>query len=152
MKKIKKSTISDFILGIVLTLLALFAFFLSWGPLETLEYGFYDLRAGLRVKPSVAPVAIIAIDEQSIASIGRWPWPRAYIASMVDLLQSYNAKVIGLDIIYSEKDSNQGLLEVRDLIKNIESNPDYAKKGFAVVSDMLKESEKRLDNDTILAN
>jgi len=152
MKKIKKSTISDFILGIVLTLFALFAFFLSWGPLETLEYGFYDLRAGLRVKPAVAPVAIIAIDEQSIANIGRWPWPRAYIASMVDLLQSYNAKVIGLDIIYSEKDSNQGLLEVRNLIKNIESNPDYAKKGFDVVSAMLKESEKRLDNDTILAN
>jgi eukaryotic-like serine/threonine-protein kinase len=152
MKKIKKSTISDFIVGIVLMLLALFAFFLSWGPLETLEYGIYDLSANLRVKPFTAPVAIVAIDEQSIASLGRWPWPRAYIASMVDLLQSYNVKVIGLDIIYSEKDVNQGLLEVRNLIKTLESNPDYAKKGFDVVVATLKESEKRLDNDTILAN
>jgi CHASE3 domain sensor protein len=32
MKKISKSTISDFILGIVLMLLALFAFLLSWAP------------------------------------------------------------------------------------------------------------------------
>ncbi|PKN70094.1 MAG: hypothetical protein CVU52_09220, partial [Deltaproteobacteria bacterium HGW-Deltaproteobacteria-10] len=152
MKKIKKSTISDFILGIVLTLIALFAFFLSWGPLETLEYGIYDLSANLRVKQSTAPVAVIAIDEQSIANLGRWPWPRAHIASMVDLLQSYNAKVIGLDIIYSEKDFNQGLVEVRNLIKNIESNPDFAKKGSDIFLAALKESEKKLDNDAILAN
>lgn len=152
MKKIKKSTISDFILGIVLTLLALFAFFISWGPLETLENGIYDLGSALRVQQSKAPVAVIAIDEQSIANIGRWPWPRANIASMVDLLQSYNVKVIGLDIIYSEKDYNQGLVEVRNLIKDIESNPDYAKKGFDIILAALKESEKRLDNDTILAN
>jgi eukaryotic-like serine/threonine-protein kinase len=152
MKKIKKSTISDFILGIVLTLLVLFAFFLSWGPLETIEYGIYDLNAGLRVKASTAPVAVIAIDEQSITNLGRWPWPRASIAAMVDQLQSYNVKVIGLDIIYSEKDANQGLLEVRNLIASIESNPDYAKKGLDVILAALKESEKRLDNDTILAN
>ncbi|MBP9532802.1 MAG: CHASE2 domain-containing protein, partial [Syntrophaceae bacterium] len=108
MKKISKSMISDFILGVVLMLLTLFAFFLSWGPLETLENSLYDLRANLRVTSSKAPVAVIAIDEQSIANLGRWPWPRAHIASMVDLLQSYQVKVIGLDIIYSEKDINQG--------------------------------------------
>jgi serine/threonine-protein kinase len=152
MKKIKKSTISDFILGIVLLLLTIFAFFLSWGPLETLEYGIYDLSANLRVKPSKAPVAVIAIDEQSIANLGRWPWPRAYVAAMLELLQSYNVKVIGLDIIYSEKDVNQGLLEVRSLIKTMESNPDYARKSFEGILTSLKESEKKLDNDTILAN
>jgi eukaryotic-like serine/threonine-protein kinase len=152
MKKFKKSTISDFILGIVMTLLALFAFFLSWEPLETLEYGIYDLSAGLRANPTSAPVAVIAIDEQSITNLGRWPWPRAYIASMVDLLHTYNVKVIGLDIIYSEKDFNQGLAEVRSLIKNIESDPASAKKGLDIILTSLKESEKKLDNDTILAN
>ena len=69
MKKFKKSTISDFILGIVLTLLVLFGFFLSWGPLETLEYGVYDFTTGLRVKPALAPVSVIAIDEQSITKM-----------------------------------------------------------------------------------
>ena len=151
MKKISKSTISDFILGIVLMLLALFAFLLSWGPLETLENGLYDLRANLRITSSKAPVAVIAIDEQSIANLGRWPWPRAHIASMVDLLQSYQVKVIGLDIIYSEKDINQGLIEVRNLITSIETDPAYAKGSDAVLA-ALKESEKKLDNDTILAN
>jgi serine/threonine-protein kinase len=152
MKKFKKSTITDLLLGIVLTLLVLFAFLISWGPLETLEFGIYDLNSSLRVKPSRAPVAVIAIDEQSIANLGRWPWPRAYIAGMVDLLQSYNAKVIGLDIIYSEKDFNQGLAEVRNLIKSIESDPDHIKKGLDTILASLKESEKKLDNDAILAS
>jgi eukaryotic-like serine/threonine-protein kinase len=189
MKKITNSTISDFILGIVLMLLALFSFFISWGPLETLENGIYDLNANLRVQPSSAPVAVIAIDEQSITNLGRWPWPRARIAAMVDLLQSYQAKVIGLDIIYSEKDANQGLLEVRNLIKEIEGDPADVNQGSAVTAAApkapgvvetgpaqktpgivaaaipvkkkqslegilvsLKASEKRLDNDAILAH
>jgi CHASE2 domain-containing sensor protein len=154
MKKFKKSTISDFILGMFLTLLALFAFFLSWGPLENLEHGLYDLNAVLRVKPSSAPVSVIAIDEQSITNLGRWPWPRAYIAFMVDLLRSYEAKVIGLDVIYSEKDINHGLTEVRNIIKTIEDNPQYSKKNMSIIIILskLKDAESRLDNDSILAN
>jgi len=152
MKKGKKLAISDFILGIILMVLALVAFLLSWGPLETLENGLYDLRAGLRIKSSTAPVAVIAIDEQSIANLGRWPWPRAHIAAMVDLLQSYQVKVIGLDIIYSEKDVNQGLVEVRNLIKTIETEPLPAKQDMSAVLASLKASETKLDNDTILAN
>jgi CHASE2 domain-containing sensor protein len=73
MKKFKKSMISDFRLGIALTLAALFIFFFFWGHLEKLEYGLYDISARLRVKPFVAPVSVIAIDEQSLANFGRWP-------------------------------------------------------------------------------
>ena len=154
MKKFKKSIISDLILGIVLTLLVLFAFFLSRGPLETLEYVVYDFNSSIRVKPAIAPVAIVAIDEQSIANLGRWPWPRSYVAFMLQLLHSYEAKVIGLDFIYSEKDLNHGLTEVRNVIKNIESNPQYFKKNMSlvIILSALRDAEERLDNDTILAN
>jgi hypothetical protein len=154
MKKFKKSIISDLILGIVLTLLVLFAFFLSRGPLETLEYVVYDFNSSIRVKPAVAPVAVVAIDEQSIANLGRWPWPRSYVAFMLQLLHSYEAKVIGLDFIYSEKDLNHGLTEVRNVIKNIESNPQYFKKNMSlvIILSSLRDAEERLDNDTILAN
>jgi serine/threonine-protein kinase len=151
MKKIKRSAITDVAVGIVLTLFVLFAFLLAWSPLETLEYGIYDFNTNLRVQPASAPVVVVDIDEQSIASLGRWPWPRAYIAAMVDLLQSYQAKVVGLDIIYSEKDVNQGLVEIRRLIESIESGPESARRGLADILGALKESEKRLDNDTILA-
>jgi len=154
MKKFKKSLISDIRLGIVLTLAVLFVFFFFGERLERLEYGLYDISARLRVKPFVAPVSVIAIDEQSIANFGRWPWPRSYIAFMIDLLDSYEAKVIGLDIMYSEKDLNHGLLEVLNIISAIENNPQYSQKNIStiVLLAALKDAEKRLDNDSILSN
>ena len=149
MKKIEKSTISDFILGITLTLITLFFFALAWCPLESLEEDFYDLRISLSVKPAAAPIAVVVIDDASIAKLGRWPWPRAYIASMVNLLNTYNAKVIGLDIIYSEKDLSQGLEEVRNVIHSIETASQFASGGLI---NELKAAEKRLDNDARLAS
>ncbi len=154
MKKFKKSMISDFRLGIALTLVALLALFFLEGHLERLEYGFYDICTRLREKPCAAPVSVIAIDEQSIANFGPWPWPRSYIAFMIDLLESYEAKVIGLDIMYSEKDLNHGLMEVLNIIGTIENNPQYSKRNMStiVLLAALKDAEKRLDNDSILSN
>jgi len=148
MKKLKKSTISDLTLGISLTLLTLFFFLLVWGPLESLERSFYDLRVSMNVKPTTAPIAVVVIDDASITKLGRWPWPRAYIGTMVNLLDASGAKVIGLDIIYSEKDLSQGLEEVRNIIHSIEASSQFASGGLIKE---LKEAEKRLDNDGMLA-
>jgi len=149
MKKLKKSTISDLTLGISLTLLTLFFFLLVWGPLESLEQSFYDLRVSMNVKPATAPIAVVVIDDASITKLGRWPWPRAYIGTMVNLLDASGAKVIGLDIIYSEKDLSQGLEEVRNIIHSIEASSQFASGGLIKE---LKEAEKRLDNDGMLAS
>jgi serine/threonine-protein kinase len=154
MKRFHKSIIFDFRLGIILTLLALLAVFFFGAQLERLEYGLYDLNSRLRVKSSVAPVAVIAIDEKSLTDFGPWPWPRSYIAFMIDPLESYEAMVIGLDILYSEKDINHGLMEVLNIISTIENNPQYSKKNIStiVLLAALKDAEKRLDNDSILSN
>ncbi|MBN1381957.1 MAG: CHASE2 domain-containing protein [Deltaproteobacteria bacterium] len=153
MNKIRTSFIVDSIIGLLLTILALAAFYLSWTPLEELEYRLYDLGSGLREQASTSPVIIVAIDDDSIASIGRWPWPRGYIAQMINFLDAAQAKVIGVDIIYSENDFNQGLSEIRDIIKVVET--DALIENHAKLTDTyirLKESEKRLDNDAILMN
>jgi serine/threonine-protein kinase len=149
MKNLKKSTISDLTLGISLTLITLFFFLLVWGPLESLEQSFYDLRVSMSVKPATAPIAVVVIDDASITKLGRWPWPRAYIGNMVNLLNASGAKVIGLDIIYSEKDLSQGLEEIRNVIHSIESSYQFASGGLIKE---IKEAEKRLDNDSMLAN
>ncbi|HDQ03728.1 MAG TPA: CHASE2 domain-containing protein [Deltaproteobacteria bacterium] len=154
MRKIKESTFSDFRHGIILTLLGLLIALFFWPPLERIEYSLYDVGARLRVKSSVAPVAVIAIDEKSIANFGPWPWPRSYIGFMIDLLDAYDARVIGLDIIYSDKDMNRGLKEVLNIIQTIEDNPQYSKKNISTIILLaaLKDAEKRLDNDAILAD
>ncbi len=154
MKEFDKSIINDFRHGIALALLALFAIFFFWSNLERLEYGLYDLGSRLRVKPASSAVSIIAIDDRSIADFGPWPWPRSYIAFMIDMLDAYGAKVIGLDLIYAGKDMNHGLREVTSIIKTIENNPQYSRKNMStiVLLSALKDAEQRLDNDAIMAN
>ena len=50
------------------------------------------------------PVRIVDIDDESIARIGRWPWPRETMASLVEVLAKANVAAIGFDVLFSEKD------------------------------------------------
>jgi CHASE2 domain-containing sensor protein/tRNA A-37 threonylcarbamoyl transferase component Bud32 len=147
MKKISELVSKDFVIGLVLVLLALVAFLFKWSPIEGLEYRFYDFGVNMRAKTSSAPLAIVAIDDNSIAKMGRWPWPRSYIAEMIDNLKNYDAKVVGVNILYSENDSNQGLWEVQEILKKIQAGS----LGGSRVFQALKQAEKRLDNDSALA-
>src|SRR5713226_3585275 len=98
-----KVLIPDWLVGGVVTLLLLLAAFTSWWPLETMEMKLYDLRARLRTTPNVGQEIVIAgIDEQSIETIGRWPWPRSRMAEALDIISESGAKVIGLGILYTD--------------------------------------------------
>lgn len=50
------------------------------------------------------PVAVVAIDEDSLAAIGQWPWPRTKLAELVTRLQTLGAGVIGFDVLFAEPD------------------------------------------------
>src|ERR1700712_911377 len=52
-----------------------------------------------RVK-TAKPVAIIDIDEKSLAKFGQWPWPRTRVAEMVSNLTKLGAIVIAFDLIF----------------------------------------------------
>ena len=44
-------------------------------------------------------VVIIAIDDRSLAAIGRWPWPRAVHTRMLGVLAEARPRALGLDLI-----------------------------------------------------
>ena len=151
MNKLIGSVISDIIIGAILTFLTIAAVYFEWMPTKYLEYKVYDAVSNLKEKTSNSPIVIVAVDDESIANMGRWPWPRGYIARMIEFLNRSEAKVIGVNIIYSENDMNQGLAEVRDILKDIESNASVLKNmQVNSIYTSLKETEKRLDNDAIL--
>jgi len=54
-------------------------------------------------------VKIIAIDEDSIMKMGRWPWPRSVLADIVNKLKEAKPAVIGLDIILDIPEKIPGL-------------------------------------------
>ena len=47
-------------------------------------------------------IAIVAIDEESLARFGRYPWRRNLTAQMLDHLAVAHPKVIALDVLFSE--------------------------------------------------
>ena len=64
----------------------------------------YDLGVALMERPAPADVVIIAIDDESLAQIGRWPWPRGVHATLLNGLTTAGASAVGLDLILSEPD------------------------------------------------
>ena len=50
------------------------------------------------------PIRIVDIDEQSLAKIGQWPWPRTTVADLLLALASKGAAVVGFDILFAEPD------------------------------------------------
>ena len=96
-----------FVLGIVLLGVLFAVDFRFHRAFDRMDLIAYDLRINAIVpRPSSGVVAIVTIDEKSIAQIGQWPWPRAVEARLVDALRDYKVKVIGFDAIFSEPDDN----------------------------------------------
>jgi diguanylate cyclase (GGDEF)-like protein len=70
---------------------------------ERLELITLDYRFMLR-HPASRPSDIVFIDmgQDSVDLIGRWPWPRAWHATLIKALSDYGPKAISFDVIFSE--------------------------------------------------
>ena len=54
------------------------------GLLVRLDNLHYDLGRYLTFRPAPADIVIVAIDEASLKSIGRWPWSRTVHADLIN--------------------------------------------------------------------
>lgn len=64
----------------------------------------YDLGQKLQSRPTPSDIIIVAIDEESLSKLGRWPWSRHQHAMLIDRLRDDGARVIGMDLIFAEPD------------------------------------------------
>lgn len=93
------------------------------------EDRFYDLRMKLTLDREKKDdrLVLVAIDDQSLTKIGRWPWSRTQISKMVDKLHSYGAKVIAFDIFFSEPElacnAESPDTQLAQSLKNFQSTP-----------------------------
>ncbi len=88
-----------------------------WAQLESVEFALYDARftsRGPRLPKSVNDIAIVGLDQASIAAFRTWPIPRSWHANLIRRLKKAGAKVIVFDIGFSDK---QDLVEDAELAK-----------------------------------
>jgi len=100
-------------LGIVITL-AVCALFLAANLvpfevplLDQLELKTYDMRMRALDTPRSQHVTIAAVDEPSLARVGRWPWSRTVHAELAQRLNEAGARVIAFDIFFPERESQK---------------------------------------------
>ncbi len=63
-----------------------------------------DIATGLNQPDASPDIVIIAIDDASLAAIGRWPWRRALHAQLLQQLSQQPPLAIGMDILFNEED------------------------------------------------
>ena len=68
---------------------------------------------------------IIDIDEKSLREIGQWPWPRTVLADLFKKSKESGMLVLGLDVLFAEKDRTSPDLISKDLELR---NPNLAKE------------------------
>lgn len=85
------------------------------GTFHRLETAAYDLGVNLTNASPSNQIAVIAIDDASINTLGRWPWPRDYHADLINKLAKDGAKVVGLTLFLSEAQVDQGSVFIRDM-------------------------------------
>jgi len=145
---VKKGTWrADWVVALVICLVFAAAALLRVDSLEGLERVAYDVGVSHSRRTPSERIAVIAIDDQSIDNLGRWPWPRNIHAEMFDSLHAGGAKVVGNLIFYSEAQIDPGL-EYIEKLRGI-----YAAAGVRIpaLGRQLDEASKALNTDAILA-
>jgi adenylate cyclase len=140
-----KSPIARWIAIVTLLMSAL----LIWRPTfcEFFELKLYDLKFRFRGSiPASQQVAIVAIDDASLKTVGRWPWSREDMARMLTRLKQAGPRVIALDIIFAEKEQTVSYLALKNLSDAL------ARRGVSPeILKLLEVEKKRADVDRLLA-
>lgn len=93
-------------LAAVLALLLALLRYADPGPLETLRLAGFDTFQQMlpREYDEAGPVVIVDIDEESLAELGQWPWPRWRVAALVERILAAGPAALVIDILFAEPD------------------------------------------------
>jgi len=102
---------------------AILAFGVFSTGFQSLERGLYDSGVrGRDVTPSDR-IAIVTIDEDSIAKLGRWPWPRAQQAQLLDKINAGAPKAIVNTVLYLEQEQDRSSQASAELLAYLDQSP-----------------------------
>jgi len=142
---------ADWFAALLVSLLFLFS--ANSDLMQSLERKAYDWGVLASSRVPSDKIAIIAIDDQSIANLGRWPWTRAIQGRMLDILAEGHAKVVGNTVFFFEPQVDSGLDYVNKIgavLANSSlkrSNPSE----WGQLDALLQDALQHLDNDQKLA-
>ena len=142
---------ADWFAGI-LVILAVFMLHSVTDFFGTLERRYYDVASTNTSRQPSDRIAIIAIDDQSIANIGRWPWPRDVQAKLIDQLATAKAKTIVNTTLFFEPQTDRGMTYIRKM-KDLLADPRLgSNSALKPLGKVIADAEVALDTDALLAS
>jgi CHASE2 domain-containing sensor protein/tRNA A-37 threonylcarbamoyl transferase component Bud32 len=145
---LKKILFSNWLLCTILTLLIIGGMLLEFHPMQFMEYKAYDFFTGLRKREFSSQVVLVKIDDKSIKDIGYWPWPRSYIADMINRLSKFSPKAFGLHLLYPSLEINPGLKEIINVRERLKSDPLLTnRKNRLKIDRIMAQAQERLEHD-----
>ena len=146
---------TDLLVGVLIAIVYIAFSFSTFSLLEGLDRIFYsaEMRLDLPRTPGENRIAIVNIDDKSLKQLGPWPWPRKRIADMIRILKANGAAVIGVDLLFSQREQNPALDEIRNLHRRVLEKEKTSGENSSLewILGGLKEIEKRMDNDSDLS-
>ena len=90
---------------------------LRLGLLNRLDNIVYDARLSATMPRTLDErIVIVDVDEKSLSEVGRWPWSRHKLATLVDeLIDRQKVVLIGFDVVFAEADDSSGLKRLTQL-------------------------------------
>jgi serine/threonine-protein kinase len=120
-----------------------------------IEIAAYDMGVRATSRAPSDKIAVVAIDDTSIANIGRWPWPRDKHAQLTDILSGAKAKVIANTVFLfdSATETDPGYQTIKKLLElasKMEAGGQVSGEQSQLFA-LLKEAESNLNTDRRLA-
>ncbi|MEY4736441.1 MAG: hypothetical protein RL302_760 [Pseudomonadota bacterium] len=140
---------TDWFVGVVVVVAAV-GLHLTTDLVGTLERRFYDFSSTSTSRQPSDRIAVIAIDDQSIANIGRWPWPRDVHAKLIDQLAAAKAKTVVYTAFFLEPQADPGLQYIRK-IKDVLAVSSDASATSEEIGILISQAEVALDTDAVLS-
>lgn len=104
-----------------------------------------DYRLRLRgPRPVSSNLAMLAVDERALETIGRWPWSRDVLAKALENALQYKPKALAFDIVFSEPQLNPADTVLEKIKAAGADRPD--------IEQSLAQVKDKLDADLVLGS
>lgn len=87
-----------------IALLGLVGWLCTASSLDRINYLVQDAGLRLLSRPAHPDIVIVAIDDPSIAAIGRWPWRRALHAELITRVSAQQPRALAMDVLFNDED------------------------------------------------
>jgi CHASE2 domain-containing sensor protein/signal transduction histidine kinase len=73
-----------------------------WSLTSRIDHLLLDQAVPMAAPPASDDIILVMVDDQSLATVGKWPWPRTQHAQMISIISAASPRAIGYDILFTE--------------------------------------------------